>query len=144
MSPISQNLRILELLTEAFNEHDLDKIMGYFADDCSLDMPRGPEPWGARYFGKASVRDALRRSIVPWVAAVPALPWLVDAQEADFQEVVVESPLPVLVDCWAAWCGPCRTLGPILEDVVDATDGKVELFRTKLKVSFKYEGHPDK
>jgi ketosteroid isomerase-like protein len=47
-------------LAEAFNEHDLDKIMEFFADDCSLDMPRGPDPWGTRYVGKAAVRKGLQ------------------------------------------------------------------------------------
>ena len=43
----------------AFNAHDLDKIMGFFADDCSLDMPRGPDPCGQRFAGKADVREGL-------------------------------------------------------------------------------------
>jgi ketosteroid isomerase-like protein len=60
MSQISDNLRILERLAEAFNEHDLDKIMDFFSDDCSLDMPRGTDPWGARYIGKAAVRKGLQ------------------------------------------------------------------------------------
>ena len=44
---------------DAFNRHDLDAIMEYFAEDCSLDIPRGPEPWGQRFVGKAQVREAL-------------------------------------------------------------------------------------
>ena len=59
MSQISQNLRLLEGLAEAFNEHDLDKIMEFFADDCELFMPRGKEPTGARFSGKAAVREGL-------------------------------------------------------------------------------------
>ena len=46
-------------LLDAFNAHDLDAIMEFFADDCSLDMPRGPEPWGQRFVGKAAVRQGL-------------------------------------------------------------------------------------
>lgn len=49
----------LTALCEAFNAHDLDRIMGLFADDCVLEMPRGPETWGARFVGKADVRAAL-------------------------------------------------------------------------------------
>lgn len=60
MSRASDNLRTLEKLAELFNEHDLDGIMQFFAEDCSLDMPRGPAPWGTRYVGKAAVRDGLR------------------------------------------------------------------------------------
>ena len=51
-----------ELLVElcgAFNAHDLDRIMGHFADDCVLEMPRGSQRWGARYEGKEQVRAAL-------------------------------------------------------------------------------------
>ena len=44
---------------EAFNAHDLDRIMGFFAEDCSLDMPRGTEPWGTRLVGKEAVREGL-------------------------------------------------------------------------------------
>lgn len=49
----------LEALADAFNAHDLDAIMAFFAEDCSLDMPRGPEPWGRRHVGKAAVREGL-------------------------------------------------------------------------------------
>jgi ketosteroid isomerase-like protein len=49
----------LKAILESFNEHDLEAIMDFFAEDCSLDMPRGPEPWGARYVGKTRVREAL-------------------------------------------------------------------------------------
>jgi len=49
----------LKAIANAFNAHDLDAIMDFFADDCSLDMPRGPEPWGQRFIGKAAVREGL-------------------------------------------------------------------------------------
>ena len=53
------NLELLKEITRAFNDHDLDWIMSFFADDCSLDMPRGSEPWGTRYIGKEEVRKGL-------------------------------------------------------------------------------------
>jgi steroid delta-isomerase-like uncharacterized protein len=49
----------LKEILEAFNRHDLDAIMEYFSEDCSFDFPRGPEPWGQRFVGKAQVREAL-------------------------------------------------------------------------------------
>lgn len=49
----------LKQILEAFNRHDLDAIMGYFSEDCSFDFPRGREPWGQRFIGKAQVREAL-------------------------------------------------------------------------------------
>ncbi|HEX9796068.1 MAG TPA: nuclear transport factor 2 family protein [Anaerolineales bacterium] len=44
---------------DAFNRHDLDEIMGYFAEDCVFFMPRGERPRGDRYVGKQAVRDGL-------------------------------------------------------------------------------------
>lgn len=49
----------LKDVLEAFNRHDLDAIMEYFADDCTFDFPRGPEAYGQRFIGKAQVREAL-------------------------------------------------------------------------------------
>ncbi len=43
---------------------------------------------------------------------------------ADFDEKVLKSDKPYLVDFWAAWCGPCRTLGPIIEEIAEENDGR--------------------
>jgi putative thioredoxin len=52
-----------------------------------------------------------------------------DVTEADFEARVLEPSLdvPVLLDCWAPWCGPCRSLGPVLERVVQSLGGRVLL-----------------
>jgi putative thioredoxin len=53
----------------------------------------------------------------------------IDVQDATFQKEVIEKSMimPVIIDLWAQWCGPCKTLGPILEKLTDATNGKVIL-----------------
>jgi putative thioredoxin len=53
----------------------------------------------------------------------------IDVTDATFPTEVIERSrsVPVVVDLWAEWCGPCRTLGPIIEQVVDETQGKVVL-----------------
>jgi len=59
----SQEMKVtedtLKHILDAFNRHDLDAIMEFFSEDCSFDFPRGPEPWGQRFTGKAQVREAL-------------------------------------------------------------------------------------
>lgn len=49
----------LKRILDAFNRHDLDRIMEFFAEDCVMEMPRGPDPWGRRYVGKQQVREGL-------------------------------------------------------------------------------------
>jgi putative thioredoxin len=55
----------------------------------------------------------------------------IDVTDATFPTEVVErsKQVPVVVDLWAEWCGPCKTLGPILEKVIDETGGKVVLVK---------------
>ena len=49
----------LRAIADAFNRHDLDAIMEFFAADAVFDSPRGPQPWGRRFEGKAAVREGL-------------------------------------------------------------------------------------
>ncbi len=56
---MAASLSALKGLVDAFNAHDLDRIMALMTEDVVLEMPRGPEPWGRRYLGAAAVREGL-------------------------------------------------------------------------------------
>lgn len=57
------------------------------------------------------------------------LPWIVDAGDRDFAEVVERSSVPVLVDLWATWCGPCRMVSPALEQLAQERAGSLKLVK---------------
>jgi steroid delta-isomerase-like uncharacterized protein len=52
---------VLRDVLDAFNRHDLDAIVSYFADDAVFESPRGPKPWGTRYVGREEVRAGLAK-----------------------------------------------------------------------------------
>ena len=58
--------------------------------------------------------------------------------DANFEEVVLKSSQPVLVDFWAEWCGPCRMLGPIIEELSSDYDGKAVIGKVDVDSNQQY------
>ncbi len=52
-----------------------------------------------------------------------------EVKESDFKEVVLDSELPVLVDFWAPWCGPCRMVAPVVEEIAQQYEGKIKVVK---------------
>jgi ketosteroid isomerase-like protein len=67
----------LQALLDAFNVHDVDAVMSFFADDCVFDMPRGPAPGGHRLVGKQQVRKGVQARLqgIPDIAYVDDRHW---------------------------------------------------------------------
>jgi len=60
------------------------------------------------------------------------LPWIVDAGDQSFAEIVERAGLPVLVDFWAPWCGPCRMVSPALEQIAGDLAGRIKLVKVNV------------
>ena len=52
---------------------------------------------------------------------------VMEFSEANFEQEVTKSPVPVLVDMWAAWCGPCRLIAPVVEELAGKYQGKAKI-----------------
>jgi thioredoxin 2 len=60
------------------------------------------------------------------------LPWIADAADDDFAEVADGSAVPVLLDLWAPWCGPCRMVSPALEELARDYAGRIKLVKVNV------------
>ena len=55
--------------------------------------------------------------------------------DSNFDAVVLQSQLPVLVDFWAPWCGPCRAIGPIIDELANEYEGKLSVVKLNVDES---------
>jgi thioredoxin 2 len=84
-----------------------------------------------------------RRNRVPAVASgTPRcgnchrpLPWIVDATDDTFADVAEKASVPVVIDLWAPWCGPCRMVSPALAEVAGQLAGRVKLVKVNVDSS---------
>jgi thioredoxin 2 len=87
-----------------------------------------------------------RKNRVPAAAGVPRcgnchqpLPWIADAGDDSFAEVAEAASLPVVVDLWAPWCGPCRMVSPALAQVATELRGRIKLVKVNVDDSPKIQ-----
>ena len=67
---------------------------------------------------------------------------IVQLNAMNWNDIVLNSDMPVLVDFWAEWCGPCRMVGPIVEQLAQSLEGKVKVFKLNVdqnqEIAMKY------
>ena len=58
---------------------------------------------------------------------------VIEINDENFEHEVVKSDIPVLVDFWATWCGPCRKLGPVIDEISESYNGKVKFVKVNVE-----------
>ena len=64
----------------------------------------------------------------------------VEITDSTYSEEVIQAEKPVLVDFWAPWCGPCRTLGPVLAEIADEEESRLKVVKVNVDENQQYAG----
>jgi thioredoxin 2 len=68
------------------------------------------------------------------------LPWIVDAGDDSFAEIAEKASVPVVVDLWAPWCGPCRMVSPVLAELAAEFAGRMKLVKVNVDEAPRLQG----
>jgi thioredoxin 2 len=82
--------------------------------------------------GKKNRVPAAAAGVPRCAACKAALAWLTSAVDSDFDQVADQSPVPVLVDLWAPWCGPCRMVAPGAEQAAQRLAGRLKVVKVNV------------
>jgi thioredoxin 2 len=82
--------------------------------------------------GKRNRLPAVAKGVARCAVCHTALPWLTSAGDGDFEQVVTAARLPVLLDLWAPWCGPCRVVAPGVEQAARELAGRLKAVKVNV------------
>ncbi|MFN5001719.1 MAG: thioredoxin [Akkermansiaceae bacterium] len=75
------------------------------------------------------------RDLDEWLIGFHVLRMALNLTEDNFQSEVIDSDLPVLVDFWAEWCGPCKMIGPVLDQLSGEIEGQAKITKVNVDVA---------